>query len=131
MLMKTRTPFLAGLILIAVGSASMCGRRVEAYPVSFSDTVTTLLAQSDRTGWGLILGADDTREKALHEVSKALSSLGVHARIYKCGSWFRTVAVFDDKKKALSFLSKAQAGSPYNPYIVDLSLWCPAKERVK
>lgn len=129
--MKTILLFHAGMMLLATGSASLCAPRVEDYPGFLSVTPTSLLAQSNRSGWGLILGADETREKALHEASKAHNSPGVKARIYKCGSWFRTVAVFGDKQKALDTLAKAQAGSPYNPYIVDMSLWCPAKQSIK
>jgi len=56
--------------------------------------------------------------------------LGVRATIYRCGNWFRTVAVVPKKKQALDLLSSAQTRSPYNRYFVELASWCPGKTLV-
>jgi hypothetical protein len=51
----------------------------------------------------------------------------VRAQVYRCGNWFRTVAVVATKQQALDLLSRAQTRSPYNPYLVELARWCPGK----
>ena len=57
-------------------------------------------------------------------------TLGVRAAIYRCGNWFRTVAVVPQKDQALDLLSRAQTQSPYNPYLVEMASWCPGKSLV-
>jgi hypothetical protein len=80
--------------------------------------------------WGLVLGADETVEKAMDEVKSARRTLAIEAEIYTCGSWFRTVALFKDKNTALLYLAKARRYSRYKPYVVEMRSWCPNKKRV-
>lgn len=80
--------------------------------------------------WGLVLGADETVEKAMDEVKSARRTLAIEAAIFKCGSWFRTVGVFKDKNTSLLYLSKARRYSRYKPYVVDMRSWCPSKQFV-
>ena len=46
---------------------------------------------------GLVLGADPNPQGAAAEVARARRTLGVRAVIYRCGNWFRTVAVVPQK----------------------------------
>ena len=78
-------------------------------------------------GWGLVLGADASPQAAAAEATRASQALGVRAQVYRCGNWFRTVAVVATKQQALDLLSRAQTRSPYNPYLVELARWCPGK----
>lgn len=88
-------------------------------------------AQSlQRSNWGVVLGADNAISGAMKEANNAAKKLGVIPRIYKCGNWFRTIAVFPDKRQANAYLSKAQLETNYNPYIVDMMIWCPRKSLV-
>ena len=89
-----------------------------------------ILAQASPAGWGLILGADASAQGAAAEARRAAQALGVRATIYRCGNWFRTVAVVPNKEQALDLLSRAQTRSPYNPYFVELASWCPGKTLV-
>ena len=79
---------------------------------------------------GLVLGADPKPQGAAAEVARARRTLGVRAAIYRCGNWFRTVAVLPQKDQALDLLSRAQTQSPYNPYLVEMASWCPGKSLV-
>ena len=79
---------------------------------------------------GLELGADPNPQGAAAEVARARRTLGVRAVIYRCGNWFRTVAVVPQKDQALDLLSRAQTQSPYNPYLVEMASWCPGKSLV-
>ncbi len=79
---------------------------------------------------GLVLGADPNPQGAAAEVARARRTLGVRAAIYRCGNWFRTVAVLPQKDQALDLISRAQTQSPYNPYLVELASWCPGKNLV-
>ena len=88
------------------------------------------LARANPGGWGLVLGADPKPQGAAAEVARARRTLGVRATIYRCGNWFRTVAVLPQKDQALDLLSRAQTQSPYNPYLVEMASWCPGKSLV-
>jgi hypothetical protein len=90
-----------------------------------------VLAQAAPAGWGLILGADSSLPAAQQEAANAAKLLGRETSIYRCGNWYRTIIVFRDKQQCLQGLTKAQLHSPYNPYLVDMSSWCPTKARVK
>jgi hypothetical protein len=57
--------------------------------------------------------------------------LGVDSQIYKCGNWFRTIALFGDRPASLKCLAKARLSSDYNPYVVDTNSWCPGKRVVQ
>jgi hypothetical protein len=87
-------------------------------------------ARANPGGWGLVLGADPKPQGAAAEVARARRTLGVRATIYRCGNWFRTVAVLPQKDQALDLLSRAQTQSPYNPYLVEMASWCPGKSLV-
>lgn len=88
------------------------------------------LAQQPVGEWGLVLGADDTLEKALYEVKSARRNLSIEPAIFKCGSWFRTVGVFKDRNTSLIYLSRARRSSRYKPYLVEMKSWCPSKQLV-
>lgn len=88
------------------------------------------LAQQPVGQWGLVLGADDTLEKALYEVKSARRNLSIEPAIFKCGSWFRTVGVFKDRNTSLLYLSRARRSSRYKPYVVEMKSWCPSKQLV-
>lgn len=88
------------------------------------------LAQQPVGEWGLVLGANDTLEKAVHEVKSARRNLSIEPSIFKCGSWFRTVGVFKDKNTSLVYLSRARRSSRYKPYLVEMKSWCPSKQLV-
>lgn len=114
---KTPLAFPASLAL-ATGILFFCG------PAQTS-------AQSvQKSSWGVVLGADKTIGLAVEEATNAAKKLGQVPQIYKCGNWFRTVAVFADKSKANAYLSKAQLETSYNPYIVDITIWCPRKSLI-
>jgi hypothetical protein len=80
--------------------------------------------------WGLVLGADETVEKAMNEVRSARRTLAIEPAIFKCGSWFRTIVLLKDKNTALLYLSRARRYSRYKPYVVDMRSWCPSKQLV-
>ena len=88
------------------------------------------LAQQPVGQWGLVLGADDTLEKAFYEVKSARRNLSIEPSIFKCGSWFRTVGVFKDRNTSLLYLSRARRSSRYKPYVVEMKSWCPSKQLV-
>lgn len=89
------------------------------------------IAEQASAGWGLVLGADKSPKSAQDEVAAARRSLGVDAKIYRCGSWYRTIAVFKDRRSVMAALKKARISSPYNPYVVDMNIWCPSKRDVR
>lgn len=95
-----------------------------------SGVASPRLARANPGGWGLVLGADPNPQGAAAEVARARQTLGVRASIYRCGNWFRTVAVVPQKDQALDLLSRAQTQSPYNPYLVEMASWCPGKSLV-
>ena len=95
-----------------------------------SGVASPRLARANPGGWGLVLGADPNPQGAAAEVARARQTLGVQAAIYRCGNWFRTVAVVPQKDQALDLLSRAQTQSPYNPYLVEMASWCPGKRLV-
>jgi hypothetical protein len=88
---------------------------------------TPTLAQPNGSGWGLVLGADPSPQGAAAEMARAQQTLGVRPAIYRCGNWYRTVAVVTSKEQGLDLLSRAQTNSPYNPYLVEMAIWCPGK----
>lgn len=90
-----------------------------------------LLAQQPAGEWGLVLGADDTVDKAIFEVKSARRNLLIEAAIFKCGSWFRTIGVFKDRNTSLLYLSRARRFSRYKPYVVEMKSWCPTKQLVR
>jgi hypothetical protein len=95
-----------------------------------SGVASPRLARANPGGWSLVLGADPNPQGAAAEVARARRTLGVRAAIYRCGNWFRTVAVLPQKDQALDLLSRAQTQSPYNPYLVEMASWCPGKSLV-
>lgn len=93
--------------------------------------IHVLVAQGLGGEWGLVLGADDTLDAALFEVKSARQNLSIEAAIFKCGSWFRTVGVFNDRNTAILYLSRARRFSRYKPYVVGMESWCPNKQLVR
>lgn len=86
-------------------------------------------SSSQRQEWGVILGADRTKEAAAKEVADNTKILGQKPRTYLCNGFVRTIAAYKSKHDALKALRKVRAaGSPYSPYIVSLWQWCPSKK---
>jgi hypothetical protein len=69
------------------------------------------LAETNPEGWGLVLGADATAPAATAEATRATQALGVRAQVYRCGNWFRTVAVVATKQQAAIEATDKGAGA--------------------
>ena len=116
--------------LVATGPSLALVLVLVAATAIASGVASPRLARANPGGWGLVLGADPNPQGAAAEVARARRTLGVRAAIYRCGNWFRTVAVVPQKEQALDLLSRAQTQSPYNPYLVEMASWCPGKSLV-
>jgi hypothetical protein len=116
--------------LVATGPSLALVLVLVAATAIASGVASPRLARANPGGWGLVLGADPNPQGAAAEVARARRTLGVRATIYRCGNWFRTVAVVPQKEQALDLLSRAQTQSPYNPYLVEMASWCPGKSLV-
>lgn len=86
------------------------------------------LAQSTGYTWGIVVGADETPERALVEGQRVQQKLGQQASFFRCNNWIRTVIQTTDRRQAVNLLAAAQRQIRPSSYLVDMRIWCPGKQ---
>jgi hypothetical protein len=80
--------------------------------------------------WGIVIGADKTKQEAQDEINRAERALKRRASLYLCNGWYRTVVEYSSKSGAANALRQALRDpslSKNKPYVVPLATWCPSK----
>lgn len=77
--------------------------------------------------WGVVFGGDRDISQAQYEINRAKKNRPSYRSatiLYKSG-WYRSVIIFQDKKKAQAALSNIHKQLRKGSYVVNVDDWCP------
>ncbi|MEW5425007.1 hypothetical protein [Amorphus sp. 3PC139-8] len=87
-------------------------------------------AQAVEPRWGVVFGAELTREAADRMLERAQGAIGsLEATLYRRNGFYRGVAEFPTRAAALKLLANVRERVRPDAYLVALARWCPGAAR--